>query len=229
MKYKYILFDLDGTLTDSKVGITKSIQYALEKYGIEDILLNELEKFIGPPLKESFIEFYSFDEMKAVQAIEFCREYFKEKGIFENEVYKGISELLFKLKQDGLVVAVATSKPTVFAEKILEHFGLTEYFDIIIGSNLDGTRTNKAEIIEYVLTKLGINTKEQVVMVGDRKHDVIGAQKNCVHSIGVSYGYGTIDELESVEPTYIVNSVEELYSLLATGDRLETSQILNAT
>jgi len=217
VKYKYALFDLDGTLTDPKVGITKSVQYALKKYGIEDVLLSELEGFIGPPLKESFIEFYSFDEKKAIQAIEFYREYFKKKGIFENKVYEGIPELLAKLKQDGLVIAVATSKPTVFAEEILTYFGLTEYFDIVVGSNLDGTRTNKAEVIEYVLTKLGINKKEQVVMIGDRKHDVIGAQKNCVNSIGVSYGYGTIEELESVEPTYIANSVDELYSLLTTA------------
>lgn len=214
MKYRYILFDLDGTLTDPKVGITKSVQYSLKKNGIVVDSLSDLEKFIGPPLKESFIEFYSFNEKNSMQAIEYYREYFKDKGIFENEVYEGITILLKELKSRGFIIAVATSKPTVFAERIIEYFGLTEYFDIIIGSNLDGTRTSKAEVIRYVIDELAIEKLEEAIMIGDRKHDVIGAQNNNIDSIGVLYGYGSTEELEAVNPTYIVNSVSSLYQLL---------------
>jgi phosphoglycolate phosphatase len=216
MKYRYILFDLDGTLTDPKVGITKSVQYALAKYDIQVESLDDLEKFIGPPLKESFMEFYSFDEKTAIQAIEYYREYFRDKGIFENEVYEGIPDLLKELKNRGFIVAIATSKPTVFAEIIVEHFKLKEHFDIVVGSNLDGTRTSKAEVISHVIDELNIDNLEDVIMIGDRKHDVIGAQKNNIDSIGVLYGYGDIEEFQSVGPTYIVNSVNELYKLLVT-------------
>ena len=214
MKYRYILFDLDGTLTDPKVGITKSVQYALAKYNIQVESLDDLEKFIGPPLKESFMEFYSFDEEKAVQAIEYYREYFRDKGIFENEVYEGIPHLLRELKSRGFIVAVATSKPTVFAEIIVEHFNLKEYFDIVVGSNLDGTRTSKAEVIKHVIDELKIDKLEEVIMIGDRKHDVIGAQRNNIDSIGVLYGYGDIEEMESARPTYILDSVSELHKLI---------------
>lgn len=221
MKYKYILFDLDGTLTDPKVGITKSVQYALIKNGIECEELSDLEKFIGPPLKESFIEFYSFDEKRAEESVNYFREYFKDKGIFENEVYEGIPEVLRELKKQNLIIAVATSKPTVFAKRILEHFDLAEYFDIVAGSNLDGTRTDKGEIIDFVLTELGIGGQEEIIMIGDRKYDVIGAKNNNIHSIGVTYGYGSIEELEASKPTYIVNSVKELNELLLMGNLKE--------
>lgn len=213
MSYKYILFDLDGTLTDPKVGITKSVQYALQKKEIFESSLKELEKFIGPPLKESFMEYYSFEEKEAVQAIEDYREYFKDKGIFENEVYKGIPDMLEKLKSKGAVIAVATSKPTVFAQRIIEHFNILKYFDIIVGSNLDGTRTDKEEVIKHVLKVLEIEELDKVIMIGDRKHDVIGAKKNEIDSIGVLYGYGSMKELGEVQSTYLVNSVSELDNL----------------
>lgn len=214
MKYKYILFDLDGTLTDPRVGITKSVQYALEKTGIKEVALRELERFIGPPLKESFMEFYSYDEQTVITAIKYYREYFQEQGIFENEVYQGIADLLDQLTEQGTINVVATSKPTVFAERIIEYFGLKKYFHSIVGSNLDGTRSSKAEIISYIIAKLNINTMEDMVMIGDRKHDVVGAQRNNIDSIGVSYGYGTIEELRSVNPTFIVDSISELSKLL---------------
>jgi phosphoglycolate phosphatase len=150
-EYKFILFDLDGTLTDPKVGITKSVQYALSKYDIKVEKLENLEVFIGPPLGESFKEFYSFTDDEARQAIEYYREYFGEKGIFENEVYPQIPILLKELKKKDKVLIVATSKPTVFAKRILEHFNLGNYFDLVAGSNLDGTRTSKAEVIQYIL------------------------------------------------------------------------------
>lgn len=214
MKYKYILFDLDGTLTDSKIGITKSVQYALSKNNIKVDSLDDLEKFIGPPLKDSFMEFYSFEEERALKSIEFYREYYSDKGIFENEVYDGIPDLLRKLKDKGFIIALATSKPTYFAEIILEHFNLKEYFDIVVGSNLDETRTSKAEVIAYAIQQLKMNNLQDVIMIGDRKHDVIGAKMNNLDSVGVLYGFGSKEELEEAGATYIVSSVEEIYNLI---------------
>lgn len=213
--YKHILFDLDGTLTDSKLGITKAIQYALSKEGIKEIDLEKLEKFVGPPLKEAFTEFYGFDEHTIERVINNFREYFEEKGIFENEVYAGIPELLSYLKEKDYIISIATSKPTVFAKKIIKYFELEEYFLKIVGSNLDGTRTGKGEVIEHLLKELEVENTDKIVMIGDRKHDVLGAKMNNLHSIGVTYGYGCIEELESVGATYIVESIDELYKELA--------------
>lgn len=211
MKYKYILFDLDGTLTDPKVGITKAVQYALEKNNIKEDSLSTLEKFIGPPLKDSFMEFYSFDEKKSLDSIQYFREYFKEKGIFENEIYLGIEDLLKKLKQNNYKIIVATSKPLVFAKTILKHFKMIEYFDLVVGSNLDGTLVDKGEIISYVIDYLKIKNLKEVIMIGDRKYDIIGAKKNNIDSIGVLYGYGTIEELKIANPNYMINSIDQLY------------------
>jgi len=211
MKYKYILFDLDGTLTDPKVGITKAVQYALEKNNIKEDSLSTLEKFIGPPLKDSFMEFYSFDEKKSLDSIQYFREYFKEKGIFENEIYLGIEDLLKKLKQNNYKIIVATSKPLVFAKTILKHFKMIEYFDLIVGSNLDGTLVDKGEIISYVIDYLKIKNLKEVIMIGDRKYDIIGAKKNNIDSIGVLYGYGAIEELKIANPNYMINSIDQLY------------------
>ncbi len=211
MKYKYILFDLDGTLTDPKVGITKAVQYALEKNNIKEDSLSTLEKFIGPPLKDSFIEFYSFDEKKSLDSIQYFREYFKEKGIFENQIYLGIEDLLKRLKQNDYKIIVATSKPLVFAKTILKHFKMIEYFDLIVGSNLDGTLVDKGEIISYVIDYLKIKNLKEVIMIGDRKYDVIGAKKNNIDSIGVLYGYGSMEELKIANPNYMINSIDQLY------------------
>lgn len=214
MKYHYILFDLDGTLTDPKEGITKSVRHALNKNNIEVESLDDLIKFIGPPLQESFKEFYSFDEEKANQAIVYYREYFKDKGIFENAVFEGIPELLSELKNKGFIIAIATSKPTVFAERIVEHFDLKKYFNLVVGSNLDGTRSNKAEVISHTLEQLEVHNLKDVVMIGDRMHDIIGANKNNIDSIGVLYGYGDKEEFEKSGATYVVNSVSELHKFL---------------
>nr|MDA3847375.1 HAD hydrolase-like protein [Vallitaleaceae bacterium] len=197
MKYKYILFDLDGTLTDPKVGITKSVAYSLKKMRDMDVDTEELTKFIGPPLKDSYMDFYDFTEEEAEEAIACYREYFKETGIYENEVYDGIRQLLGRLQALGHILVVATSKPTVFAETIINHFDLEGYFTCIVGSYLDGRRTNKAEVIEAVINALSIhNEKNKVIMIGDRKHDIIGAKTVGVDAIGVIYGYGSYDELE---------------------------------
>jgi len=211
--YDAVLFDLDGTLTDPKIGITKSVQHALAKYGIIESNLDDLEKFIGPPLIDSFREFYSFSRAEALQAVEYYREYFSVKGIFENFVYPGIPGLLKQLQKKGRNSIVATSKPTEFAMRILEHFGLGRFFCGVVGSNLDGSRTSKIEIIGYTLKEYGLAAKG-TVMVGDRMHDIIGARGNGVESIGVTYGYGSPYEIERAGPTHIVSSVSELEMLL---------------
>jgi len=214
MKYKYILFDLDGTLTDPGVGITKAVQYALKKNNIVEESLSTLEKFIGPPLKESFVEFYSFNEKMVSDSIQYFREYFRKNGIFENKIYSGILDLLGELRNKGCKVVVATSKPTVFANTVLKNFGMMKYFDLVVGSNLDGTLGNKAEIINCIIENLKIKNLEETIMIGDRKYDIIGAEKNNIDSIGVLYGYGSLEELEAARPTYIVDSISQLYELL---------------
>jgi len=216
-KYSTILFDLDGTLTDPKIGITKSVQYALAKYGIQVDNLDKLEPFIGPPLAQSFMEFYQFSEQESKRAVEYYREYFAETGIFENMRYEGIIELLDNLIQDGRTLIVATSKPTVFAERIIEHFQLSSYFDFVCGSNLDGTMTAKGDIIQHIL-KVKKLDRSGVVMVGDRKHDIIGAQLNEIDSIGVGYGYGSEQELHGASPTFYVESVHQLSKLLLSDN-----------
>ena len=212
--YNTILFDLDGTLTDPKVGITKSVQYALRKLGIYEEDLESLTRFIGPPLRDSFREYYLLDEPRIQKAIEYYREYYSPYGIYENELYPEIPILLDKLKTAGKYLMVATSKPTVFAEKILRHFDIDQYFDKVIGSNLDETRTTKGEVIEYILANLDNQKKKQVVMIGDRKHDIIGAKMNHIDSIGVTYGYGSLEELQKEKPTNIIDNVNGLIRLL---------------
>ncbi|AZV55436.1 HAD family hydrolase [Clostridium sp. AWRP] len=209
MKYKYILFDLDGTITESKEGITKSVQYALKKFGIIVESLDLLEKFIGPPLKYSFSEYYGFDENKSLEAVQYYREYFEKKGIMENKVYDHIEDLLKQLKEMKLKLIIATSKPTKFSNIILNNFNLTPYFDAIVGSNMNGTRCTKGEVIKHVVEKYKINPNE-AVMVGDRKYDMIGARQNNMDSIGVTYGYGSLEELKEKEPTYIVDNVMDI-------------------
>ena len=213
-KYEIILFDLDGTLTDPKLGITKSVQYALSKYDIKITNLDELEKFIGPPLAQSFKEYYSLDDEKIKGAIEQYREYFCEKGMYENRIYANVKEVLETLFKKGYILVVATSKPTVFAEQILEYFEIGNYFDLVVGSNLDGTRTDKAEIIEFIFSILDIKYLEEVIMVGDRKHDIIGAKKTGIDSIAVTYGYGSYEELKEENPTYFAKTIEDILKIV---------------
>lgn len=213
-QYEIILFDLDGTLTDPKEGITKSIQYALGKMGIIEENRDELIKFIGPPLVESFKTYYNFDMDRVLEAIKAYREYYAEKGILDNQVFPGIPELLAGLKDKGHTLGVATSKPTVYSEIILKHFDIFKYFDIVVGSNLDGTRVAKNEVIEVAIQGLDIDSPDKVVMIGDRKHDIIGAKMHNIDSIGVLFGYGTREELEGAGATYTVDSVVELAELL---------------
>lgn len=211
--YKYILFDLDGTLTDPKEGITKSFQYALRHFGIEEDLVN-LEKFIGPPLHDSFRDDYNFSEEEVEEAVTKFRKYFAQNGIFENKIFSGVKEVLEYLHSNNKRILLATSKPTIFAEKILKHFEIDKYFEYIGGSNLDGSRSEKNEVINHVLEVCKVSSMEDVIMIGDRKYDVIGAKKIGVDSIGVLYGYGDLEELQEVNPTYIIKNIEELKNIL---------------
>ncbi|MBO5197164.1 MAG: HAD family hydrolase [Lachnospiraceae bacterium] len=212
--YTTVLFDLDGTLTDPKVGITSSVAYALKSFGIAVEDLDSLRPFIGPPLKESFMVYYGFSDEQASEAVSKYREYFSVTGIFENEVYEGIPELLSALKCAGRRVILATSKPKIYAEQILEHFGLAKYFDYVAGSELDGTRVKKAEVIDYALAQVGIADRSCAVMVGDRLHDILGAKETGLPSIGVLYGYGNRPELETAGADRIAADVAELERLL---------------
>ncbi|MDN5305136.1 MAG: phosphoglycolate phosphatase [Fusobacteriaceae bacterium] len=216
MNYRYVIFDLDGTLTDPMIGITKSVAYSLKKLKGLEININELTRFIGPPLKESYMMFYGMTESESEVAIQYYREYFKETGILENEIYEGIEELLVDLKSNGLELMVATSKPTVFAEVIVDHFGIGDYFSHIVGSNLDGTRVKKAEVIEEVLKRAFITNKEDVIMIGDREHDIIGANQVGIDSIGVEYGYGSKKELMQAGANHIVENIRELRDIILT-------------
>lgn len=213
---QYILFDLDGTIIDPKIGITSSVAYALNKFNIHVEDLDNLCKFIGPPLKDSFMEYYNFSEEDAKQAILYYRERFQDKGIYENFLYENFEDLLIALKTQGKTLLIATSKPTVFAERILEHFNLRKYFDFVGGSNFDGTRANKSEVIFHVLKENSISDLSKAIMVGDRKHDIIGAKKAGLQSVGVLYGYGNYEELEASGADYIVKDVEELSILLCS-------------
>lgn len=215
--FQSILFDLDGTLTDAAPGITNSVKYALSKFGIDETDDNKLRKFWGPPLISSFMEFYGFSKEKAQKAVEYYREYFVPHGIFENEVYSGIPKLLQKLKADGKTLIIATSKPETFAVQIAEHFEIDSYFDLIAGSNLDNTRSKKAQVIEYALETLGILDRAHAVMIGDREHDIKGAKKTGLRSIGVLYGYASPGELENAGADFTANSPEELYTIISSN------------
>lgn len=220
---KYILFDLDGTLTDPKVGICTCVQHALKAFGIEEPDLDKLEPFIGPPLKDSFMQFYGFSEEDAEAAIKVYRERFSTVGKFENEVYEGIPGMLRALKDYGYQLAVASSKPECFVKDILKHFRIAEYFDVVVGSELDGSRVEKSEVIHEALNRLfhyRAFQKQKVVMVGDRKFDVEGAKNIGVTSVAVAYGYGPMEELEAATPDYIAGTVAELRALFIDEEKL---------
>ncbi len=212
--YDFVLFDLDGTLTDPGEGITNSVAYALKKYGIVVGDKTMLYKFIGPPLIDSFMKFYRFPHAQAVEATNFYREYFSDIGIFQNTVYPGVEELLSKLQNTGKKLLVATSKPEIFAVRILEHFDIAKYFTYIAGANMDETRTYKDQVIAYALEATGITDPSTAIMVGDREYDITGAKKFGMDSIGVLFGYGERKELENAGATYIAASVDDIAYIL---------------
>lgn len=214
--YKYILFDLDGTLTDPKEGITKCVQHALEYFNIYQPDNDKLTCFIGPPLHQSFEVFYGFDSQKAMLAVEKYRERYKTVGVFENELIDGVDNMLKRLKQEGKILAIASSKPIIFVEQILTHFNIRQYFDVVAGSNLDGSQTDKAEVIQDALAQLDIDKSDhaQTVMVGDRRHDVEGAKKCGIACIGVRFGFAEPNELETAGAVMIAENIEQLTQML---------------
>lgn len=215
--YQTILFDLDGTLTDSGQGILNSVAYALEKMGIEEPDTANLNRFIGPPLYESFSRFYQLSPEDTQSAVDAFRVYFKEKGMFENQLYPGIIPLLEELRTAGKTLVIATSKPEIFAKQILEHFGISHYFDVIAGASLDSSRISKADVICYAINQLEAFPKH-AVMIGDREHDIEGARMHQLPAIGVLYGYGNKQEFEKAGATMIVETVQDLKRVLLTTE-----------
>lgn len=212
--YQYILFDLDGTLTDPGIGITNSVMYALKKFQIEVEDRTTLFKFIGPPLKASFEKYYGFSKEESELALQYYREYFRPKGLYENQVYKGVRELLTDLKSRNKTLILATSKPEEFAIEILRHFDLYKYFDFVAGATMDSSRVKKADVILYALQSYGVSDLSSAIMIGDREHDILGAKQVGLDSIGVLYGYGDYEELKSAGVTYIVENTEDILKII---------------
>ncbi|OGJ51951.1 hypothetical protein A2335_00930 [Candidatus Peregrinibacteria bacterium RIFOXYB2_FULL_32_7] len=208
--YQYFLFDLDGTIIDSSQGIGNGVRYAFKKLSIDKKYIEATIKNIGMPLQHFISSVYQFDEKTKIKAVKFYRQYYKKKGIFENKVYKGIRKILEKLKSENKTICLATSKPLIFAKKILKYENLDQYFDIIIGSRLNNTLFEKSEIIACVLKKLKNPSKDQVVMIGDRDYDIFGAKINSIDCIGVTYGFGSRKELVKAGATYIVEEAKEI-------------------
>lgn len=218
--FQYCLFDLDGTLTDPKEGITKSVQHALRAFGIEEPDLSKLEPFIGPPLIDSFMEFYGFDEAEARKAVDVYRERFAPIGVLENNLIPGTQQMLSHAKEKGIHMAVASSKPLCFVRQILEHFDIDQYFEVVIGSELDGSGCAKEEVVEKALARLGVSSMDKekrhlnCAMIGDRKFDIQGAKAHALTGIGVSFGYAAEGELQEAGAEYIVDNMAELEELL---------------
>ena len=211
-KYDYILFDLDGTLTDSGPGIMKGFEYALGKMGIEVPDRSSLRKFVGPPLGDSFEKTLGFSPEDAAKGIAFYREYYADKGVYENDVYPGVFELLDKLKASGKKMIVATTKAELMANVVMDHFGLRKYFDLMVASN-NTDRKNKIDVLKYAIENGGVDIGK-AVMIGDRFYDVTGASHFGIDSVGVLYGYGSRQELEDAGATYIAETVDDLNGIL---------------
>ncbi len=210
---KTLFFDLDGTITDSGRGIKNSLKYALNKMGVRDYDEDVLESFIGPPIKERGREVFGFSIEQSEKLLEFYREYFVVQGMYENEVYEGVENMLSALKKAGKTLIVATSKPEVHAKEILRFFGLRDYFDLIIGATLDGKISHKNDVIKEALKRANVDGN-YAVMIGDRKYDMEGGKLFSMKTVGVTYGYGDYDELCKANADVIVNSVKELEKTL---------------
>ena len=214
-KYTTVLFDLDGTLVDSGIGVTNSVAYALNKFGITPPPREELFRFIGPPLTQSFSEFCGFDEEKTTQAIAYYREYYSKQGISECVMYDGILEMIKALKSRGYKIALATSKPEIYARVVVENKGILEYLDYISAASTDEkTRATKEAVVEYALSLCEEKDTSKIVMVGDRHFDINGAKKYGIDSIGVTFGYGSRAELISAGATYTVDASYEILDIL---------------
>ena len=211
---KFILFDFDGTITDTGEGIIKGVEYALVKMGKDPGTEDDRRRFVGPPLRQAFERFCDMDTPTATEAVRVYREYYSEIGLFEACLYDGIADQLRRLKENGAKIAVASSKPTIFINRLIEYFEIEDLFDFVAGSELDGRNTDKAAVIEIAMKYLGAN-KEDTVMVGDRNHDIIGAKKHGIVSVGVLYGYGSREELTATDADRIAENVSELYTVIS--------------
>ena len=221
--YQYLMFDLDGTLTDSREGITKSVQYALRCMGVEEPDLTKLEPFIGPPLLESFVQYYDFSEDQARQAVVYYREYYSETGVFQNRLFDGVASLLSALKLHGKTVTTASSKPEPFVRLILEHFHIASYFDYICGGSMDESRIHKKDVIEELLcNRMRLQGEEwkKVLMIGDRRHDVEGAAQFGIPCLGLSMGFAAEGELEKAGAVSIADSMEEVGEFILAGSKI---------
>ena len=214
MNKTVLLFDLDGTLTDPAIGITNGVMRAKEHFHLPEEPREALYRFIGPPLVDGFMDFYGFTKPQAEEAVRVYRSYYGTVGLFENTVYPGIPQLLSDLRAAGKKLAVATSKPEAFSRRILERFELAPYFHHICGASFDESRAQKAQVIAYALEQCGVEDRSAVVMIGDRKHDILGAKQNGLDSVGVLYGYGNREELSAAGADNIAESVCHLHEIL---------------
>lgn len=215
MKYTTVLFDLDGTLVDSGIGVTNSVAYALKKFGIEPPPRQELFKFIGPPLLQSFKEFCGFDDEKITLAVKYYREYYSDKGILECTMYDGVLELMKSLKQKGYTLSLATSKPEMYAKRVVDDKGISKYLDHLAAASIDEkTRATKEAVIEYALELCEEKDRSKILMVGDRHFDINGAKAFGMDSLGVTFGYGDRKELIEAGATYIADSMKEIDEML---------------
>lgn len=212
--YKYVFFDLDGTLIDPKEGITRSVSYALEKFGIYESNLDNLTPFIGPPLKDSFMEFYHLNSDDADKAVVYYRERFRGVGLTECHLYDNVIETLFTLKEMELKLVIATSKPEEFTIKILKNLNIFKYFDFVAGATFDGKRGEKAGVINHAIKMLNVKELKSILMVGDRKFDILGAHSNNIDSCGVTFGYATCGELEEAKPNYLISDMLDLIEIV---------------
>ena len=213
--YQYLLFDLDGTLTNPKEGITRSVQHALRHFGIEVADPDTLTPYIGPPLIPSFMEFHGLTQEQALEALQVYRQRFASVGLFENEVLDGVPEMLRALKQNGRFVAVASSKPEPYVIRILEHFDLLQYFDDVVGASMDEKRSAKKDIIEEALRRMGKAPGDRdILMIGDRMHDVEGAQLCGLDSLGIYTGFAPEGELENAGATYVFHTIRDMADFL---------------
>lgn len=213
-KYKIIIFDLDGTLSDSGVGITKCVQYALKKLNIIEEDLNNLKHFVGPPLKDELMKTYGCSEAEAKQGVEFYRERYTPVGIYETSLYENVEQLLVSLKERGKIIALATSKPLGMAEEVIKYLQIEQYFDYIMGADLNGPIHNKKDVLLALLEKFGFMNKNEMVMIGDTIFDIEGANSVGIDSIGVSYGYGNIEEMQEKGAKAIADAPLELLKLV---------------
>jgi phosphoglycolate phosphatase len=212
--FQYILFDLDGTLTDPEIGITNSVMYALEKFGIKVEDRKELLCFIGPPLVDSFMEYYGLSHEDAIKAVAYYREFFPVTGIYQNDVYEGIEDVLEALKNRGKKLILATSKPEKYANIILEHFGLAKYFDCVVGATFDGTLNYKADVIAAALKRGGVDDITKAVMIGDRHHDIDGGKANSLATIGVLYGFGSREEFRECGADFVAETPADILKII---------------